>query len=142
MAQENDKRLERGAKAERRGRDRSSDLVVIQPLNDWTCAACRLTGDLLIMDDSGPRCLTCAEMDHLVFLGAGDAALTRRARAASGLSAVVVRFSRARKRYERKGILVEERALIRAEQLCLADEEVRARRRQRDASAARTRTWS
>lgn len=44
-------------------------------------------------------------MEHLVFLGAGDAALTRRAKAASGLSAVVVRFSRG-KRYERQGILV------------------------------------
>jgi hypothetical protein len=133
MVQENHKGLERGAEAERGGRARRSDLVVIQPLNDWTCTACGLIGDLLIMDDQGPRCLTCAEMDHLVFLGAGDAALTRRARAASGLSAVVVRFSRARKRYERQGILVEERALIRAEQQCLADEEARARRRRRDA---------
>lgn len=77
------------------------------------------------MDEPGPVCLTCAEMDHLVFLGAGDAALTRRAKAASGLSAVVVRFSRARKRYERQGILVEETALNGAEQQCFADEEVR-----------------
>ncbi|CAN5175312.1 DUF2293 domain-containing protein [soil metagenome] len=112
---------------------RPPDLVVIQPLNDWACTACGGTGDLLIMDEPGPLCLTCAEMDHLVFLGAGDAALTRRAKAASGPSAVVVRFSRARKRYERQGILVEEAALAGAEQLCLADEEVRARRRERDA---------
>jgi hypothetical protein len=45
----------------------------------------------------------------------------------------VVRFSRARKRYERQGILVEEGALAGAERQCLADEEVRARRRERDA---------
>jgi len=44
-----------------------------------------------------------------------------------------VRFSRARKRFERQGILVEEQALQRAEQECLADEEARARRRERDA---------
>ena len=44
----------------------------------------------------------------------------------------MVRFSRARKRYERQGILVEEDALERAEQQCLADEESRARRRDRD----------
>jgi hypothetical protein len=70
-------------------------------------------------------------MEHLVFLPSGDVALTRRARKASSLSAVVVRFSRARKRYERQGILVEEAALESAEEECLADEDVRARRRVR-----------
>lgn len=73
-------------------------------------------------------CLQCAEMDHLLFLRAADAALTRRARRGSGLSAVVVRFSRARGRYERQGILVEEAALEQAEAECLADEPARARR--------------
>jgi hypothetical protein len=87
------------------------DLVVVQPVRKWTCAECGGTGDLLIMDDSGPLCLTCADMDHLVFLAAGGAALTRRAKKGSGLSAVVVRWSRTRKRYERQGILVEEPAL-------------------------------
>ena len=77
--------------------------------------------------------MRCADMDHLVFLPSGDAALTRRAKANSRLSAVVVRFSRARKRYERQGILVEEHALERAERECLADEEARARCRDRDA---------
>jgi hypothetical protein len=76
--------------------------------------------------------MACADLDQLVFLASGDAALTRRARAASGLSAIVVRFSRARKRYERQGILVEEQALERAEAACLADDEARARRRERD----------
>ena len=47
-------------------------------------------------------CMSCADMDHLVFLESGDAALTRRAKRASRLSAVVVRFSRARRRYERQ----------------------------------------
>jgi hypothetical protein len=84
------------------------------------------------MEGDGPLCLTCADMDHLVFLTAGDAALTRRAKKASTLSAVVVRFSRTRKRYERQGLLVEEAALEQAEEQCLADEEVRARRRERD----------
>lgn len=44
-----------------------------------------------------------------------------------------MQWSRARKRYERQGLLVEEPALQRAEQECLADEEIRARRRQREA---------
>ena len=113
---------------------RPPDLVVISATRDWTCSACEGTGDLLIMDARGPLCLTCAEMDHLVYLPAGDAALTRRAKAASRLSAVVVRFSRARKRYERQGVLVEEDALSAAEQQCLADGEARARRRDRDAA--------
>jgi len=84
------------------------------------------------MEGAGPVCLTCADMDHLVYLPAGDAALTRRAKKASGLSAVVVRFSHSRKRYERRGTLVEEAALDQAEEQCLADEEARRRRRERD----------
>ncbi len=108
------------------------DLVVVLPVRDWACADCGGTGDFLIMDDAGPLCLTCADMDHLVFLPAGDAALTRRAKQASRLSAVVVRWSRTRKRYERQGLLVEEPALEQAEEQCLADEQVRMRRRERD----------
>ena len=94
------------------------------------------------MDDPGPLCMACAEMDHLVFLPSGDAALTRRARRGSGLSAVVVRFSRARGRYERQGILVEEAALEQAEAECLADEPARARRREREPAEERARTSS
>ena len=108
------------------------DLVVISALGDWTCTACGEGGDLLIMDGAGPLCLACADLDHLVFLAAGDAALTRRAKKASGLSAVVVRFSRSRRRYERQGVLVEEPALEQAEQECLADEDARRRRRLRE----------
>ena len=106
--------------------------MVVLPVKDWDCAECGGTGDLLIKDDRGPLCTTCADLDHLVFLGAGDAALTRRAKKASVLSAVVMRWSRSRKRYERQGILVEEAALEQAEQECLADEDARLRRRERD----------
>ena len=120
------------AAAEKAAQDAPPDLLVIQPIKDWSCADCRGTGDLLIMDEPGPLCLACADLDHLVFLPAGDAALTRRAKKASGLSAVVVRWSRTRKRYERQGLLVEEPALEQAEQQCLADEEARMRRRDRD----------
>jgi hypothetical protein len=120
----------RGQLAERLSRP--PELVVVMPTRDWTCTACGGSGDFLIMEGEGPLCLHCAEMDHLVFLPSGDAALTRRARKASTLSAVVVRFSRARKRYERQGILVEENALEQAEAECLADEEARRRRRLRE----------
>jgi hypothetical protein len=110
------------------------DLVVISPLKDWTCSSCGGTGDLLRMEDTGPVCMTCADMAHLVFLPSGDAALTRRAKTASRLSAVVVRFSRARGHYERQGTLVEEAAIEQAEAQCLADEEARERRREREAA--------
>src|SRR6202008_1084609 len=73
-----------------------------------------------------PLCLMCADLDHLVFLPRGDTALTRRASQHSTLRAVVVRFSRSRKRYERQGGLVDEQALARAEQECLAVVSARA----------------
>lgn len=113
---------------------RGSDLVVVSPLKDWTCVACSGSGDYLLVEDAGPICLRCADMDHLVLLPRGDAALTRRAKKASGLAAVVVRFSRSRRRYERQGTLVEEAALEQAERECLEDEDSRARRRRREQS--------
>jgi hypothetical protein len=118
----------------RERQSRPPELVVVSPLGDWTCADCGGTGDLLLMEAPGPVCMRCADFDHLVFLASGDAALTRRARRSSRLSAVVVRFSRSRRRYERQGILVEEHALEQAERECLADAEVRARRRERTAA--------
>jgi hypothetical protein len=112
--------------------DRTSGIVVIQPVRDFVCAECGGGGDLLRMQDAGPLCLACADLDHLVFLPSGDAALTRRATKASTLSAVVVRWSRSRKRYERQGTLVEESALELAEQQCMSDADARLRRRERD----------
>lgn len=101
-----------------------------------TCAEC---GEALgthawitLLENQTALCLTCADLDHLIFLPAGDAALTRRTKKHSTLSAVVLRWSRARKRYERQGLLVEEDALAQAEQECLADADVRARRKDRE----------
>jgi hypothetical protein len=88
---------------------------------------------IALIEDKGVLCLACADLDHLILLPSGDAALTRRAGKYSTPSAVVLQWSRARKRYERQGLLVEEAALQRAEQECLADEDVRIRRREREA---------
>jgi hypothetical protein len=74
-------------------------------------------------------CLSCADLDHLVFLPSGDMALTRRSRKYSKLAAVVLKWSKARKRYERQGLLVENEAIERAEKKCRADEGKRALRR-------------
>ena len=95
---------------------RAPDLVVIRPLNnEWTCHRCSGTGDLLVMENPGPACVRCVGLGDLEFLPAGDALLTRRAKAKSARSAVVVRFSKSRRRYERQGLLVEPAALTEAQ---------------------------
>jgi hypothetical protein len=66
--------------AEKAGR--APELVVIQPLNtEWTCHRCGRRGDLLMMEPPGPACLRCVGLDDLVYLPAGDALLTRQAKA-------------------------------------------------------------
>ncbi len=90
-------------------------------------------GDLLTMQGNQALCMECADLDHLVYLESGDAALTRRVTKHSSLWAVVVRFSRSRGRYERQGTLVQAEALEKAEEECLADADLRAARQARDA---------
>ncbi|HWH72153.1 MAG TPA: hypothetical protein VNT26_22510, partial [Candidatus Sulfotelmatobacter sp.] len=101
------------------------ELVVFQKVSEeGNCSECGaelLKGDCLTIEKNKPLCLTCADLDHLAFLPSGDAALSRRARKLSPLAAVVVRFNRARKRYERQGVLVTEEALAKAEEQCAAD---------------------
>ncbi len=115
------------------------EIVVFEILRDSVCSECGeelWKGRLLRMEDDRPFCMTCADLAHLIFVPRGDAAITRRASKYSTLRAVVVRFSRARRRYERQGILVEEAALSRAEQECLADDPARDRERERRAMRA------
>jgi hypothetical protein len=95
---------------------RAPELVVIRPLNAaWTCHRCGGTGDLLMMENPGPACLRCVGLDDLEFLSAGDALLTRRVKGKSARRAVVVRFSKSRRRYKRQGLLVEQQALTEAQ---------------------------
>ena len=115
----------------------TSELKVFLAIRESACDEC---GEELgrhawitLEEGKGALCLACADLDHLLFLPAGDAALTRRARKHSTLLAVVLKWSRVRKRYERQGLLVEQAALERAEEACLEDAEVRARRREREA---------
>lgn len=116
---------------------RESELLVFISHRDSTCDECKEElghgAWITLNKQKGALCLSCADLDHLVFLAPGDAALTRRARRHSTLAAVVLKWSRARKRYERQGLLVENEALEKAEQECLADSESRARRREREA---------
>lgn len=122
--------------ADQRNPGGQQDLVVFSIVKASVCSECATElaqGSLLRMQGEHPFCLACADLGHLVFLPRGDVALTRRSRKYSSLSAVVVRFSRARGRYERQGVLVERAALERAESECLTDEDARRAARERAA---------
>ena len=112
---------------------KSDDLKVLIASRETTCDECgRKLGRhawIVLQGEKGALCLSCADLDHLVFLPPGDAALTRRARKHSRLSAVVLKWSRSRGRCERQGLLVENEALERAERECEADAGQRERRR-------------
>ena len=111
--------------------NRPPDLVVMAAIKPWTCSKCRGefgAGAVLMMEDAGPQCMDCADLGHLEYLPAGNAALTRRATKLSPVSAVVVRWSRSRRRYERQGILAEPEAIEQAEAERLTEGEVRERR--------------
>ena len=119
--------------------NRPPELVVFEKVGDeGKCSECGAelsTGDYLLMEKGQPLCLTCADLDRLVFLPAGDTALSRRSRKHSSLAAVVVRFNRKRKRYERQGLLVTDEALAKAEEECVTDAPARAAARGRAALA-------
>ena len=76
------------------------ELKVFISSRESTCAEC---GENLgrhawitLTREKGALCLACGDLDHLVFLPSGDAALTRRARKYSILSAVVLEWSQVR----------------------------------------------
>ena len=61
----------------------SGEIVVFSILKPSACAECGeelWKGSFLRMEKAKPLCLECADLDHLVFIPRGDAALTRRSR--------------------------------------------------------------
>ncbi len=116
----------------------STGLVVFLVRRDAKCADCGCDlsrGSLIMLNkERNPICLACADLDHLEFLPRGNTALTRRAARHSRLRAVVLQWSRTRKRYERQGILAETEAIEQAEAECLEDADRRDRQRERRAS--------
>ncbi len=87
----------------------AADLKVFISTKDSSCDEC---GENLgrkawitLIKDKGALCLVCADLDHLIFLPSGDAALTRRVRKHSTLSAVVLKWSHARKSMNGLGFL-------------------------------------
>jgi hypothetical protein len=118
--------------------DASQDIVVFRLMDESRCRACgirRKKKSFFRMEKGGIVCTVCLGIDHLVYLPRGDTALTRRASKYSKLRAIVVRFSRRRRRNERQGILVEQAALERATRECEAD--APARESVRDKAAQR-----
>ncbi len=117
---------------------RPPELVVIDTKKEWTCDGCGRVlfgGSLLFMEDNAPHCMECAGMGDLEFLPSGNATLTRRAKKRSETAAVVVRWSRARKRYERQGLILEPEAVRAAEESILTPEERAERERLRGLDA-------
>lgn len=111
----------------------SDENVVFIVTNDAKCADCGCAlpiGSMLRPEGQGVLCMDCADLGHLEFLPSGDAALSRRSKKHSQLWAVVLRWSRARKRYERQGLLAEPDAIDKAEAECQADADKRAQRRE------------
>lgn len=109
---------------------------VHEAFRDTRCAECGAAieeGDCFLIEKGTHVCLDCAGLGRLVFLPRGNTALTRRAVKSSSLSAVVMKFSRSRKRNERQGVLVEPAALEKAEGECLEDHAARALGRARAA---------
>ena len=108
------------------------DTAVFLLTQDEPCAECKAavpSGSMLYLEQRTPLCLDCADLGELEFLPSGDPAMTRRASKHSTLKAVVVQWNRRRKRYERRGTLVEPRAIALAEAECDADAPERAKRR-------------
>jgi hypothetical protein len=114
------------------------EILVFLVRNDTKCAECGkelFRGSMITLTrDKGALCLECADLDHLEYLPSGDAALTRRTSKHSRLKAVVLQWSRSRKRYERQGILAEAEAIQQAEVECLADAGQRERQAVRRAA--------
>jgi len=108
-------------------------MTVSEALNCEECGAELTRGDFLFREKQKSLCLRCADLDHLEFLPSGDAAMSRRSKKYSPLSAVVVQFNRRHKRYERRGILATTKAIAQAEEECLSDADRRAAQRARGA---------
>lgn len=113
-----------------------SEILVFITRRDGHCAECNeafVSGNFISLENQRTLCLHCADLGHLEFLPRGDVALTRRATKHSPLRAVVLQWSRSRKRYERQGILVTSEAIRAAESESLGDADLRARNRERAA---------
>ena len=118
------------------GPPEKKEIVVFRVRRDTRCSECGTEigrGNMTRLQDEKALCLECADLGSLEFLSRGDTAITRRSTKHSKLWAVVVEWSRTRKRYERQGILAEPEAIDQAYAESEADADLRKRRRAREA---------
>ena len=91
-----------------------NEVVWISHKDQQTCSVCGKSlgrGNFVQVNrNDGVRCMECMGYSELCFLPAGDAKMTRLATSRSSRVVVVVKWSSARKRHERQGILVDEQA--------------------------------
>lgn len=87
---------------------------------------------IFISSDKKTICMKCAGLSELVFLPSGDAAMSRRAKKHSMKSALVLKWSMSRRRYERQGILVTADAITHATNECTLDLEKRVKRQEKE----------
>lgn len=106
--------------------DKPPELAVFRIVQDSQCSQCKkelFKGSYLFMEAGQPLCLGCANLSELEYLPAGNAKLTRRVKKDCVKCAVVVEFSRTRKRYERQGILVDKMTLQKARQELMIEDD-------------------
>ena len=117
--------------------DKTEELKVFISRRDSVCEECKENlgrGAWIFLNrGKGALCLSCADLDHLEFLPTGNRALTVRAKKYSSLYAVVLKWSRTRKQYERQGLIVQKEAIEKAEEECFKDSDLREHRRLREA---------
>jgi len=115
------------------GRQQEGDLVVHILSMDSICAECHCeiaAETMLAVQDGRITCLKCAGLEHLVLLKSGNATLTKRATEQFGRRIIVWRVFKTRPAI-RRGVLVDNQALERADAQCAADNEQRARNRRK-----------
>jgi hypothetical protein len=115
---------------------KEDDVTVFIVIKETLCEKCgrviKSGGTLRVIKDKA-YCLKCAKMNKLVFLPSGNATLTVRARKLSPVSAVVLKWNGSRRRYERKGAIVDKKALKEAGKMCRSDAPQRAKARKKAA---------
>ncbi|MFM8765303.1 MAG: DUF2293 domain-containing protein [Spartobacteria bacterium] len=114
----------------------SDAILVVPSQGEGDCAHCAAPlqqSTFVTFKNNAIACVKCGGLENLEFLPSGNTALTRRANALSAVKYVVLKFSRARKRYERQGILAHPEILDQSRRECEADEAARETKRQTSA---------
>jgi hypothetical protein len=94
--------------------EQAPELLVFIISKTAECSKCKKEmhrSNLLYKEGEQALCMKCAGFDDFYFLESGNSKLTIRAKKYSKIYAVVLKFSKTRKRYERQGLLIPKEAL-------------------------------